>query len=566
MTSIPPAIVARPEFSLSARILAVWLGLGAVAVVLLAAPSALFDLDRFAVPKELALQVTALGALLLLGLTAMEHATMVAAELPLVAFAGWSTLSALLATNRWLSLRALAVTIAGVVLFRAGRRVAARGAGGILLSGLALALVLAALTGLAQAYGFETSLLAESRAPGGTLGNRNFLAHLLAIGAPLLLLLVLEARGPRRAALAATGLGLMLGAIVLTRSRAAWLGVAASGVVLAAGWLVARAKRPGFLATGRIRLAVSALVVGTAAALLLPNGLSWRSESPYTDTMRDLTNYHEGSGHGRLIQYRNSLRLVAPDPLFGTGPGNWPVKYPLVTTPGDPSFAGRDPMPTNPWPSSDWVAFLTERGLVAVILLVAAMAAMGLTAARRLRSDDPHEAARALALLGVLTATVITGAFDAVLLLAAPTLLVWTAAGLLLPSTGTVTTLPVALRTRLLPALAGFGLLATVKSAGQLGAILRAGPGWPLERLERAVRLDPGSYRLHLMIAERTVCARGRRHAEAAARLFPYLSAPRRRLALCGYRLSQSPGQTEPAGPISTGGPPSRPHSLQEPS
>jgi O-antigen ligase len=566
MASFSPAFAIGPEPPVSARILAIWLGLGAIAVVLLAAPSALFDLDRFAVPKELALQVTALGALLLLGLTAVERASLVAAEIPLIAFAGWSALSALFATNRWLGMRALAVTVAGVVLFRAGRRVASQGAGGLLLVGLAFALVLGALTGLAQAYGFETSLLAESRAPGGTLGNRNFLAHLLAIGAPLLLLLVFEAGGRRRAALAATGLGLMLGAIVLTRSRAAWLGIAASGTMIAIGWLVARWGRPGLLPASRIRLALVALAVGVTAALLLPNGLTWRSESPYRDTVRDLTNYQAGSGHGRLVQYRNSLRLVARDPLFGTGPGNWPVVYPLVTTPGDPSFAGRDPMPTNPWPSSDWVAFLTERGLVAVILLLAALAAMGLTAARRLRSDDPREVARALALLGLLTATLITGAFDAVLLLAAPTLVVWTAAGLLVPATGTVTTLPVPVRSRLLPALAAFGLAATARSAGQLGAIRRAGPGWPVERLERAVRLDPGSYRLHLMIAERTGCARGRDHAAAAARLFPYLPAPKRRLAMCGYRLSGSPGHTGPAGPISTGGPPSLPHSLQEPS
>jgi hypothetical protein len=375
---------------------------------------------------------------------------------------------------------------------------------------------------------------------------------------------VLEARGPRRAALGAIGLGLLLGAIVLTRSRAAWLGVAASATIIGIGWLVARWRRPAFLSATRLRLALAAFAVGAAAALLLPNGLSWRSDSPYSDTMRDLTNYREGSGHGRLVQYRNSLRLVARDPVLGTGPGNWPVIYPLVTTPGDPSFSGHDPMPTNPWPSSDWVAFLTERGIVAVILLISAFAAMGLTAARRLRSDDPHEVVRALALLGLLTATLIAGAFDAVLLLAAPTLVVWTAAGLLLPATGAVMT--VRARSRLLPALALFGLAATARSAGQLGAILRAGPGWPLERLVRAVRLDPGSYRLHLMIAERTVCARGREHAAAAARLFPYLPAPRRRLAICGYRVSVSTPQAGPAGPISTGGPPSLPHSLQDPS
>jgi O-antigen ligase len=166
---------------------------------------------------------------------------------------------------------------------------------------------------------------------------------------------------------------------------------------------------------------VLALLLGVIAALVLPNGLSWRSDSPYRDTVMDLTNYREGSGRGRLIQYRNSARLVRMDPVFGTGPGNWPVKYPLVTTRGDPSYAASDPMPTNPWPSSDWVAMLSERGLVAVLLLLAAFAAMGVTAMRRLRHPDPALSRRAIALLGVLAATIVTGAFDAVLLLAPPT-------------------------------------------------------------------------------------------------------------------------------------------------
>jgi O-antigen ligase len=511
--------------------------MGALAVVLAAMPSALFDLERFAAPKELALHLTALGAVVLLGLTSRERWTTVTAiEAPLLGFVGWSALSALFATNQWASTRALSLTLSGLILFRAGRRVSAERAGGLLLPALALALVIGALTGLAQAYGFETWLLAESRAPGGTFGNRNFMAHLMAIGTPLLVLLVLEARGPRRAGLAATGLGIMVAAMVLTRSRAAWLGFFAGAAVMVAGWLIARRGGRVVLAGPRMRMATIAVVLGAAGALLLPNRLSWRSDSPYRDTMRDLTNYREGSGRGRLIQYENSLRLMAKDPIFGAGPGNWPVKYPLVTTPGDPSFAGADPMPTNPWPSSDWVALVTERGVAGAVMLLAAFAAMGLVALRRLRHEDPREARRALALLGLLTAVLATGAFDAVLLLAPPTLIVWSAIGMLIPRTGSVGTIPVAVRTGLLPAALLVLTGAALRSAGQVQAIATAGPGWPVERLERAVRYDPGSYRLHLMIAQRTGCARGRGHAVAAARLFPHLPAPKRRLARCGDR------------------------------
>ena len=36
-----------------------------------------------------------------------------------------------------------------------------------------------------------------------------------------------------------------------------------------------------------------------AAALLLPNTLDGRSDSPYLDSARDLVTYREGSGRGR---------------------------------------------------------------------------------------------------------------------------------------------------------------------------------------------------------------------------------------------------------------------------
>src|SRR6266545_4346709 len=110
----------------------------------------------------------------------------------------------------------------------------------------------------------------------------------------------------------------------------------------------------------------------------------------------------------------------------------------------------------------------------------------------------------------------------------------WTAAGLLLPATGTAVSLSPPARRRLVTLLLLFGVAAGIRSAGQLAAILTAGPGWPVERLARAVRFDPGSYRLQLMIAQRTGCAEARAHARAAARLFPLLPAPKRRLAACG--------------------------------
>jgi O-antigen ligase len=137
-----------------------------------------------------------------------------------------------------------------------------------------------------------------------------------------------------------------------------------------------------------------ALAAGIAAglALVLPNHLEWRSNSPYLDSMRAMTDFREGSGRGRLVQYQNTLRMAADHPAIGVGPGNWAVDYPKYTFRGDPAFDPDDFIPTNPWPSSDWVALLAERGplaLVAVLILGAALAvgpgAAGAGTLRRLK-------------------------------------------------------------------------------------------------------------------------------------------------------------------------------------
>ncbi len=526
---LTPAQAPSRELALAVALI---LGTGAMAVVLLAVPSPLFDLDRFAAPKELALHLTALLAGLILLYAAGGRAALGASDALLALLTGWTAVSALFATNRWLGVRALALTAAGVIVHLAARRAAQGGAARLLRALLVTSLAAAAFTGLAQAYGVDLPILSESRAPGGTLGNRNFLAHLMVIGLPLAGLAFLEARSRTAVGMLGFAIAAMAAVTVLSRSRAAWLGGLASLAVMGVAALAARRSGPSETA-GRLRTLLLAAAAGIVVALVLPNALDWRSRSPYRDSLRQLTNYRDGSGRGRLVQYRNSLALVRRDPVLGVGPGNWPVLYPLVTTPGDPSFAPHDPMPTNPWPSSDWVALLVERGAVGAGLAFLAGLAMALTGARRLRSGDPAETRRATALLGMLTATLVAGLFDAVLLLAPPVMFAGAGTGLLLPATGTAWAPSLPARPKRLILAAILGVLAVLKSAGQTTAIVRAGPGWPVARLVRAVQYDPSSYRLHLLIAQRSPCAQARRHAGIAVRLFPYLRSARARLEQC---------------------------------
>lgn len=515
---------------------------GAILVVLAAAPYTFFQLDRYTFVKELVLLAVALAAVLLC-LARARRFTVFMVDVLVAGFLGLTLLSAMLATNRWLALRALGVSLAGAGLFWTARTVARAGHGRRLLGGLAIAVVLGAGTGLLQAYGLVTSDLASlTRAPGGTFGNRNFMAHLVTIGLPALILVTLEARRGRDFALGAAGVSLAGVALVLSRSRAAWLGAAAvalffalEGLWLGRLWADRRLQR-------RVLALAGLGVAGLLLALVLPNRLNWRSDSPYLDSLTGMANYKEGSGRGRLIQYGNTLAMAADHPMLGVGPGNWPVHYPKYMSPGDPSFDADDVIPTNPWPSSDWMAMLSERGLPASLLLLAVGGSIALGAWARVRSGTRGSPALGdLTIVATLIAIVVVGSFDAVLLLPAPTFFAWTVIGALASSARPIREVELTPlgRRRLTPALMLVGGVLLLQSLSQVAAMGLAEQG-SREALEFAATVDPGSYRIHMRLAQEWRgagrCDRARPHAQRAQALFPNHPAPQVVLRACRRR------------------------------
>lgn len=534
--------------------------LGALAVVLAALPYRAFELDRFFVAKELVLHVAAAAAATLLIARAARPAAGGGVRLALTdwALAGFTLLgavSAVAATNRWLAVRALGVTLSAAAIFWSARALARAGLGRPLLGALAAAVTAGAATSLLQAYGVESEYFSINRAPGGTFGNRNFVAHLGAIGFPLLVLATLTARRPAGAVLGALSAALVAAMLFLTRSRAAWLAVAAGALPLA--WAVWRARELTLDARlrGRRRLVVAASGVGVVAALALPNALNWRSDSPYLDSVKGVVDYRQGSGKGRLVQYDNTLRMALDNPVLGVGPGNWAVWYPRYATRRDPSL-GDDGMTANPWPSSDWAAFAAERGLVATTLLALALLGVGVRAWLALRAArSAEELVAPAALASALLATLVVGAFDAALLLAPPALVAWGAFGALWPERAPLRRAAGAVRPLLSDAgrrrLAGFaalaGLLLVVRSASQAIAMGIVNDDAERGALERAALADPGSYRIQLWLARgdarRGRCRDVRAHAGRALALFPSAREPRQLLARCGITVAPNPPQ-----------------------
>jgi O-antigen ligase len=511
---------------MSDRVIRLVIQAGVILVVVIALPYKLFELDRYFIPKELVLHVAALIIAVVLVLR-RRSLTFDMVDGLLVLFLLWSAASAIFATNHWVAQRSLAVSVSGVIVFWGARAAADRGSFRPILVAVAVATVCAAAFCLAQAYGLDTEYFSTNRAPGGTFGNRNFVAHICVIGLPTLVWTTVTARRPLSALLGSLGAALVGAALVLSRSRAAWLALAASVVMLLVPMIASRKYWRGGLIGGRFARLSLAAAIGGMVAVVLPNTLNWNSDSPYLDSARGMVDYKKGSGRGRVAQYRNSLHMATSNPVFGVGPGNWPVQYVRFAPSNDRSLAD-DGTTANPWPSSDWVAFISERGVVPTIALLSALVVLFFRALRRWGDlENPDAVLAQCVLAGTIVGTLAVSAFDAVLLLAAPAFVVWSVLG----ATSGIRKPP-----RLLavpPSALGIGsvalllvtLLSTARSVAQTVAVTSVGRGGLTAGWVTGAMWDPGSYRINLRVAElyarRGHCSMARGYARRAVSLFP---------------------------------------------
>jgi O-antigen ligase len=564
------------------RVAAILIQLGVVAAVIAAAPYKLFELDRYFVPKELVLHVVAL----VIAIVLVARRRTISIDLPdalIALFLAWSAASALFATNHWAAQRALGLSVSSALIFWGARRLGAVGMYRSILIAASFATVCAAGASLAQAYGFETDYFSLNRAPGGTLGNRNFVAHIAAIGLPALVWSTVTARRSIGALLGSLGIAVLGAALVLSRSRAAWLAVVACVIVLAGPLIVSRKYWEGAHVGGRLARVLLAGALGGIVAIALPNTLNWASDSPYLDSARGMVDYSKGSGRGRVAQYQHSFEMAKANPIFGVGPGNWPVRYVRYAPANDRSLTD-DGMTANPWPSSDWVAFVSERGFVATVALLLAFVTLFFRAFRGWREGgdvsetaEPErftesetvteaetqtqperltgpvsppvsrERARVvsdrvllkLVLAGTIVAAMVVSAFDAVLLLAAPAFLIWSTVG---AATGArIGSRPLEL-SRKAWAIAVAAVLAIViasaaRSATQMRSMALVGRGGQTAGWVRGAAWDPGSYRINVRVADllsrRGRCATARPYANRALALFPYSAAAKRIVRRC---------------------------------
>lgn len=520
------------------RLAALLLQAGLLAIVLVALPFKVFELDRYFVPKEATFHAVALllAALVLLRARSWKWD---AADSLLVIFVVWSAVSAVFASSWWLAQRAFSITVSSAIVFWSARRLGEEGANRAILGGAAFATACAAVIGLAQAYGLESQYFSLNRAPGGTFGNRNFVAHFCIIGLPALIWVTVTARGAFARHAGAIGCASVAALLVLSRTRAAWLATAVTLLVIGGAFVMSRRYWMELPVGRRLAHIGVACVVAIGAAVFIPNRLNWRSDSPYLDSAMRVIDYSSGSGRGRLAQYRNSAEIAMADPLLGAGPGNWPASYPKFAPSNDASIAD-DGRPANPWPSSDWVAFVSERGAFGAFALAAAFAVLFLSSLRRWSELGSTEAVLArVTAAGTIAATLVVSAFDAVLLLAAPALLAWSVIGGTsgMARRGRVIEMTGWKRFAIVTSLVLLPALGLMRSLAQWTAITLVGHGGSRAGWIAGAEWDPGSYRANLnaarLQANRRRCASAIRYANRALALAPDAAEPKRVIRVC---------------------------------
>ncbi len=151
-----------------------------------------------------------------------------------------------------------------------------------------------------------------------TLGNPNFLAGHMVLIIPLIYSLLVSSRGAGKTALLSAAALITTAVLIFTQTRGAYLAYAAEMVVLV---LMLLRLRPNLLA-GKKRLMVSA-----AAVLVITAGAYFALNSGARERMKSVIQFNDPSINIRLSLWENTLHMIKDNPLFGSGAGNFHIKY-----------------------------------------------------------------------------------------------------------------------------------------------------------------------------------------------------------------------------------------------
>jgi O-antigen ligase len=246
--------------------------------------------------------------------------------------------------------------------------------------------------------------------PGSTFGNRNLAAEVVALCVPFGVALALESRTD--VTVVAVFLTIVeLAFVAKTRTRGAWVGIGC-GV---AATLIAWASHKKLLVSRRDVLLGAAGTVACLALLMvaiaaLPSRVNPRDAG---DAKRAGSVVSLLSGgldpnstalRTRFGIWRRSLRMIREHPLFGVGPGNWPVFFPHYAEPGATHDGVLSATLAPRQAHDDYVERTAETGVVGMGALVFLALTVGAAVRQRMRGESAEGRAISAGAAGSLAA------------------------------------------------------------------------------------------------------------------------------------------------------------------
>ena len=287
-------------------------------------------------PSVVGLSDFALGAALVVWLGGRgrgERAVLPRLALAVAVFAAWLSVTGVLAydlapvlkeTTKWLQV-AVAIVLLADVLRHTDARIAVAWMVGIAVAAEAAVGLAQAITGLGPAA-FNVGGLIRSY---GTFEQPNPFGGYLGLHLPLLLAGAIYARKSRRPWITALWL-LVLAAVVISRSRGAWIGmIGSTAVVLLAAMPRARvlgAATGALIIAGFLALAGWQFSGGVAQAIPDPARAAVEGRVEVRDALRIVVEDDYAISE-RLAQWETGWRMFMSAPLIGVGAGNYDHAY-----------------------------------------------------------------------------------------------------------------------------------------------------------------------------------------------------------------------------------------------
>ncbi len=263
---------------------------------------------------------------------------------PLAVFLVWALLSLTWSLDSWLGFsRWIHWAACGLLFFLALQIIKSRNQSRFLLCMIVASAVCLSLLGILQ-YLTNFNWLPQSAPPAATFFNKNMAGHFFVLVFPASLYLLLSAKNKLAMWAAAFALTCVNVIVFYTFTKAAWVCVTWECLLFLGIFEFERSRSGKSAFWGKpkaVALAVS-IAITLVMSSLTPDGWKWRMDENYhylsgmwnpeshaaEDNLQSLQQYSSTSVSSRLILYKNTLEMIAENPILGVGANNFSIHYP----------------------------------------------------------------------------------------------------------------------------------------------------------------------------------------------------------------------------------------------